>query len=88
MDPMGGTDPRDGPVIRAAAVVLRLVLRLQPRWIRDGWNGEIEAAFREGLRARRGTGARLGFALRSIADVVRSAIRERRRGDPLPGAPT
>lgn len=79
---------RDGPAIRAARAVFRLALRGQPRWIRDGWGDEMEAAFRAGLLARRGRAARVGFAVRGIADALSSAMRERLRGDPLAGGTT
>lgn len=67
-----------------ATPLFRLALLCQPRWVRDAYGGEMEMAFAEGLRGRRGLGARLSFAARGLADVVASGLRERRRGEPLP----
>jgi predicted permease len=68
-----------GPLWSAA---FRLAARLHPAWIRDGYLGEMEAAFRAGWRERRRRGPwpALAFAGRSVADALRSAARERRNG--------
>ncbi len=69
---------------RVAAALYRGALRLQPRWIREGWGEEMLRDFVAGLDDRSGRVESLAWTGRNLVDVMRNGLRERRRGTPPP----
>jgi putative ABC transport system permease protein len=72
-----------------AVLLFRAALCAHPPWVRDRYGVEMEAAFRAAYGERRlaGRAAAARYALRALADVVRSGTRERRSARWGAGAP-